>query len=111
MAWFKLDDDFGNHPKIQRAGNAPVGLWVRCATYSARFHLDGKVPIETAYVYGRRAEIDALTEVGLWVPTGDGFLIPDFLEYNPSSTKLDAKRAEDRERKARARNGMTGRFE
>lgn len=97
MTWFKLDDAFGNHPKVRRAGNAAVGLWVRCATYSAQYELDGKVPAELAEHYGSTEEIDALIETRLWVMNGAGFIIPDFLEFNPSAEEakeIRAKRAD-----------------
>ena len=60
MSWFKLDDTFGAHPKVIHAGNAATGLWVRCATYSAQYLLDGHIPYDVARRYGKPSEIQTL---------------------------------------------------
>lgn len=104
MPWFRIDDTFADHPKVTAAGNAAVGLWVRCGTYSSRFLLDGQVPDDVVRHYGNRREIDRLVESRLWVPAdGGGFLMPDFLDYNPSSqqVKLERKRAAEKKRRQR----------
>jgi hypothetical protein len=98
MTWFRLEDSFANHPKVLKAGNAAVGLWVRCGTYSSQYLLDGHVPLEIAKGLGRPGEIDTLLETRMWIQNGDGFLIPDFLEYQPSREEVEAERA---------RRGMT----
>lgn len=90
--WFRLDDGFHGHPKVRRAGNGAVGLWVRCATYSAQYGLDGAVPTEVAEDYGTGREAAAVTRAALWVPSDDGYRIPDFLEYNPSAAEVAAGR-------------------
>jgi hypothetical protein len=113
MAWFRLDDKFHAHPKVMRAGNAAVGLWVRCGTYSAGYGGDGCVPAEIIAKYGDRREVAALVAARLWVPCDDGMLIPDFLQYNPSKAEDDERRRRDAERKRvgrgnvdRGRNGQ-----
>ena len=111
MPWFRLEDSFYNHPKVNRAGNAATGLWVRCGTYSAQYLTDGHVPAEVARVFGRTREIVSLLEAHLWEENGDGFLIPDYLEYNPSKDQVLADRAAARERQARRRRDQHGKFE
>lgn len=103
MPWFRLEESFHHHPKVRRAGNAATGLWVRCATYSAQYLTDGVVPTEVVHEYGRSREIDALMTSGLWVRNGDGFLIPDYLDYNPSAEQVRADRARARERQRKVR--------
>ena len=110
MAWFKLDDHFGNHPKVNKAGNAATGLWVRCATYSAQYLTDGHIPIEIARQMGNTREINALLTAGLWVQNGDGYVIPDYLEFNPSRAQVEADREAARERMDRRRRGTNGEF-
>jgi hypothetical protein len=100
MSWFKLDDNFGNHPKVNRAGNAAAGLWVRCGTYCAQYLTDGHIPLEVAGQFGNRKEIEALLDAGLWVQNGDGYVMPDYLEYNPSREETLTKREAERVRKA-----------
>lgn len=101
--WFKLDDRFHSHWKVVAAGNAAIGLWVRCCTWSADYKRDGKVPADIARMYGTADEMGALADAGLWLPNGDGFVVPDFLEYNPKQN------AEHRAQIAGARRvaGMT----
>ena len=111
MPWFKLDDSFHQHPKVTDAGNAAVGLWVRCGTYSAAYLTDGHIPATTAHKLGSRREIDALVKSRLWVPNGDGFLMPDYLEYNPSAEQVRAERAKARERQAKRRRNNNGEYE
>jgi len=99
MAWFRVDDQFHSHPKVMRAGNAAVGLWVRCGAYCAGYGLDGMVPNEIIGKYGNGREVDALVTTRLWVPTDDGMLIPDFLQYNVSKAEDEERRKRDAERK------------
>ncbi len=104
MPWFRIDDTFADHPKVTSAGNAAVGLWVRCGTYSARFLTDGLVPGQVVRQYGNGREIERLVASRLWVPADDGYLMPDFLDYNPSAeaVKLARKRDAEKKRKQRA---------
>ena len=109
MPWFRLEDSFYNHPKVTRAGNAATGLWVRCGTYSAQYLTDGVIPAEVAHTFGRAAEIDKLLRTRLWVETKEGFLMPDYLEYNPSADQVRADRAAARDRQRRAREAAQAR--
>lgn len=104
MPWFRLDESFHHHPKVVRAGNAAVGLWVRCGTYASQYLTDGAVPADIAQAYGRPREIDKLLSTRLWVENGaTGFLMPDYLDYNPSKEQVEIDRAMARERQRRAR--------
>lgn len=94
MTWFRLEDDFYDNPKVLRAGNAAIGLWVRCACYSARHLTDGYIPADIARRDGRPKEIDALVDSTLWIANGSGFVMPDFLDFNPSKTEVKQRRAE-----------------
>ncbi len=112
MPWFRLEDTFGGHPKVDQAGNAATGLWVRCATYSAQYLLDGHIPADVARRYGKPREINALLNAGLWIQNGDGgYVIPDYLEFNPSRQQVLAKREADRQRQARQRRDTNGTYE
>jgi hypothetical protein len=102
MVWFKVDDRFHQHPKVRTAGNAAIGLWIRCGTYCSQYETDGFVPRNVADSYGTRVQIDKLIRAGLWVPVNGGWQMSDYLDYNPSHQVLDQKRKVDRERKRRA---------
>jgi len=103
MTWFRLDDNFHDHPKVIRAGNAAVGLWVRCATYSSSYLTDGYIEADIARARGTRREIDRCVDSTLWVPNGSGFLMPDYLEYNPSAEQVREERAKARQRMRKRR--------
>lgn len=103
MPWFRLDDDFHSHPKVRDAGNCAVGLWVRCGTYAAHYLTDGYVAGDIAGELGSRREADRLVDAELWVPNGAGFIIPDYLEYNPSAEQVRRDRENARKRAAKWR--------
>ena len=63
MPWFKIDDSSHSHPKFVRAGNAALGLWVRCGAYSAQHLTEGHVPAEIVRVYGSPAQAAKLVKV------------------------------------------------
>lgn len=111
MAWFRVEDSFHFHPKVRAAGNAAIGLWLRCATYAAHYGTDGAVPADVALGYGKRREIDALVISGLWLPNGDGWVMHDYLDYNPTAEQVRAKRAAARARMARQRRNDDGQFD
>lgn len=118
MPWFKIDDSSYSHPKFRRAGNAALGLWLRCGAYSAQHLLEGRVPGVIAKDFGTTAQVKKLVDVGLWHATGhdclrcpqpaDGdYLMHDFFEGGRNSTRAQVetsrKNAADRQAKARAR--------
>lgn len=103
MSWFRLDDKFHNHPKVIDAGNAAIGLYVRCGTYCADHSTDGRVPEAVARMYGTRKEIAQLLASNLWKKEGDEYVIPDYLAFNPSKERVVADRAAAAERQRVAR--------
>jgi hypothetical protein len=111
MPWFKLDDGFYDNPKVARAGNAAIGLWVRCATYSARHLTDGYIDTAVARTYGTPREIERCLDSQMWIQNGTGLIMPDYLEYNPSAEQVRAERAKARDRMARRRHDNTGQFD
>jgi hypothetical protein len=101
MPWFRLEDSFHSHPKVQQAGNAAAGLWVRCGTWSAQYLTDGLIPPEVYGSYGRTREVEQLVTSRLWVRMDGGMLMPDYLDYNPSKADVEQRRKVDAERKRR----------
>lgn len=111
MAWAKLDDQFNNHPKTREAWRTDpvsVGLYALALSWAAQYETDGRVT--PAWVEDqlpdeeqRTSAVSALVNAGLWVENGNGWVIHDYLEYNPSKAEIQAKREADKQRKARAR--------
>ena len=104
MAWIKLDDHFGDHPKVVALSDAAFRLHVNAFCYCGRHLTDGKITqgaIEHL-PYGDRApqlleELLTPQEAGrapLWqvLPSGD-FQIHDWLEYNRPASRVKAERA------------------
>lgn len=100
MAWVRLDDQFHDHPKVVDAGPLAEALFFRGLTYAARYLTDGFVP---AGVLRRMGDMDAVAEAGrlvacgLWETTEGGWLIHDYLDYQPSKERV----VEDRAKNAR----------
>ena len=116
MPWFKVDDGFHCHPKVLRAGNEAVGLYVRCGSYAAQQLTDGFIPEHIALLYGSETLAETLVRAGLWRRTRGGWRMPDYLDYNPSKKQVQAEREKTRERvrkhresagKSKDRNGVT----
>jgi hypothetical protein len=103
VSWFRVDDRFYDHPKVLAAGNAAVGLWTRCGTWSSDHLTDGRIPYDVARLKGNKREIDGLLRSTLWVDNGTEYIMPDYLEFNPSSESVKARRAADAERQQRGR--------
>ncbi len=118
MPWFVVDDNAHSHPKMIAAGNAALGLWLRCGAYAAQHLTDGIVPGVIAKMYGSKPQITRLIAAGLWhehghtckrpkcaQPAPGDYYIHDYLDpYNPSREEVEGKRkrAADKKRAYRA---------
>lgn len=74
MVWFKVDHHQAAHPAALKAGNAALGLWVRCGCWLSVYPKpDDIVPIEVARSFGTPAQIRRLVDSGLWVEAEGGY--------------------------------------
>ena len=96
MAWAKLDDGFADHPKVIEAGPLASWLFVCGLTYCARQLTDGFIPAgqmrKLADVDNAKELAQTLVSVGLWEECDGGYMIHDYLEYNPSRERVLATR-------------------
>ena len=116
MAWVRLDDGYPEHPKVDRVGYAAAWLNVCAWAYCARNLTDGFVPNDRvdrlSTVPRPRQQVARLVEAKLWEVTDGGYLIHDFLDYNPSREQVandrtnNARRAHEW-RESRRTNGRT----
>ncbi len=91
MGWLRLDDAFGDHPKIIGLSDRAFRAHVMGLLYCARHLTDGIVPRAAA---PKVAAVRELERAGLWTSTrGGGWLIHDFLDYNPSKAETLDKRS------------------
>ena len=116
MTWFKVDDQLAFHKKARTAGNLAMGLWVRAGSYCGAQLSDGHVDADVIPLLGGKpADVRRLIKARLWHDTGhdcadcpqpedpDGYVFHDWMAHQPSRSKVEEKRAEDRDRKAAAR--------
>ena len=108
MTWFKVDDRFGDHPKVIAAGNAAVGMWIRCGAWCAQHGADGRVPKQLLSRFGTQTQANRLVEVGLWQDGGDVYVFRDWAEYQPLAAETQARR---RERADAGKRGAEARWE
>ncbi|MEU3613440.1 hypothetical protein ABZ725_14150 [Streptomyces sp. NPDC006872] len=122
MPWFRIDDKAHSHPKLIKAGNAALGLWLRCGAYAAQHLTDGVVPGVVAELYGTKPQAAKLVKAGLWHEHGHGcsggcpnpspgdYVFHDFLEdgRNTSRARHEAEKKKARERQSKHREGIRG---
>jgi hypothetical protein len=119
MTWFRVDDGFPEHPKLEALEREPlrymaaITLWTVMGCDCARRLTDGFVSSERLDKVLRRlgkhtiAGAEALVEIGLWDPVDGGWCYHDWEEYQPTKRAVVAKRKEDAERKRAARANRT----
>lgn len=93
MSWFRLDDQGAFHAKVIAAGNEAYGAWCRAGQWSSYHGTEGKIPRATALTIAKQKIWERLVVAGLCESQGDdGWLIHDFLDYNPSAEEVRSKR-------------------
>jgi hypothetical protein len=98
--WFKVDDSFWSHPKVIAAGNAAIGLWVRCGAYAAQHMTDGFIPASLVKQIGSAGLVARLVDAGLWTPVDNpcGYLMHDWPDYQPTRATALLRRESNAER-------------
>lgn len=135
MPWVRLDEDFPDHPKVVTAG--PLAGWMHvCALAYCNRHLtDGFVPhaqIARLVNFAGIVDLDEdpgpidardlpdvspydlaerLVNLGIWEKRQGGYLIHDFLDYQPSRAEIEAQRKvkKDAGRAGGVRSGVSRR--
>ena len=91
MTWTKLDEGFVDHPKINRLSDGAFRLHVSGMVTASRLLSNGFIETDRAprlVPRFKRAHITELEQVGVWEPVRGGWLIHDFLLYNPSAAQV-----------------------
>lgn len=119
MPWIKIDDQFADHPKIAEVGPLAGFLYVAGLCYCGRYLTDGFIPRgqvrKLIDVDDVTPLLTALVMAELWDECDGGYLVHDYLEYNPSGEQVKAERkaAAERQKTFRERrrqaNGRLGR--
>jgi hypothetical protein len=114
MGWLRLSGTFPENPKVIDVGPRAAFVYVACLCWSAEHETDGHIPMAVFNHYtpytSRHRLVTKLSPDGggLMVPVDTGFVIPDFADFNPTHEQQEQRRAADRARQARWRNGVTG---
>lgn len=116
MAWVKLDDGFAEDPVIAGLSHAAFRLYFAALGRSSRKLTDGHLtPTDVTVLrienrVGPKA-VTELEESGKWVRNGNGgYVIQNYLKYNPSAETIKERRKADAERQRSHRhrpNGVT----
>ncbi len=105
MTWFKLDDQFDDHPKFVGLPDSALAVWVRGLAYCSRHGTDGYISWQVAgklVAGGRRTRvIQYLLDRAIWEPVEGGYQVHDYTDHQRSKAEIERIRAEARERKAR----------
>lgn len=116
--WAKVDDKLHSHPKWLDCGLAARGLWTTCLSWACDQGTDGRLPRSIVRLHAG-ADADTITaelvDAGLWEVDGNGWLIHNFLAYNPSAEveqerrdHISEVRAEAGRRSGEARRKRSG---
>lgn len=113
MGWFKVDDQLPFHAKTVMAGNAAMGLWVRCGAWSSAHLTDGFIPAHMAnamandgFANGKDDLPSLLLQSGLWDSADGGYQFHDWSLFQPDA-KTEKKRRDDVSR-SRSEAGKKG---
>lgn len=105
MAWAKLDDQFVEHPRISGLSDKAFRLHVASICHAARKLTDGHIShtdcrVLQALTSTRGRHVDELLKAGVWTENGGtGWVIRDYLDYNPPADVVKERRRRDLERK------------
>lgn len=108
MTWFRLDDGWLTHPKMQAIGPKGRELWLAGGLHCAQHLTDGRIEKRAVKVLAAQAEVPhtaarKIVEVGLWLDAGDHYVMRDYLDYQPSREQVERERARWRRYKASGR--------
>ena len=98
MTWFRLDDGWLMHPKVQIVGHQGRALWLAGGLHCAAQLTDGRIEKGIVRVLAAQAEVPVsaakkLVAAGLWIDEGDHYQMHDYLDYQPSKEQVANKRA------------------
>ena len=103
MTWARFDDGFPGHRKVRRLTDGAYRLHTTAICHCAHDLTDGFVtPEDIEDMPSIRQSPKRITELifrELWSVCPGGWMIHDYLDYNPSREQVMAERESARERK------------
>lgn len=111
MPWVRFDDKFPRHRKLRRLSDAAFRLHVSAIHWCSEHLTDGRIPDDelelVSDVKSPRRVVGEL-EKELWERTADSWLIHDYLDYQPSASKVRSEREAKKERQDRWKSRRNG---
>lgn len=109
MGWLKLDDKFPRNPKVLASDLEASWFYVCVLSHCAEqltdgFLADTAVPLVAPHVDAPRDVAERLVAVDLICRVDGGYMVPDYLDFNPSRESVLGRRAKDAERQSRHRS-------
>jgi hypothetical protein len=96
MPWVRLDDRFPSHRKVALLSDRAFRLHVSALCWASENLTEGKILDAElrviAHVRGAKAAAKELEDRKLWDRIDDGWVIHDFLIYNPDRAQVHAER-------------------
>ena len=109
MGWVKIDDQFAGHPKVTAAGPQAGWLFVAGLCYAGQHLTDGFIPSSALpLIYGTKRLAERLVSAGMWETAEGGYIIHDYLVYQPTKAKVLAERDAAKQRMFGRRSGEHG---
>lgn len=95
MSWVKIDDQFPYHRKVIAAGLEGRALYITALCYTAHQLTDGFIPESVmpvlevlSGVANVKQTASKLLDVCLWDACENGYMIHDYLDYNPTKEEV-----------------------
>jgi hypothetical protein len=105
--WIKLHDNFATNLKVLAAGEDAAWLYVCGLLYCSANLTDGIIPTPALRTLTAKKDAKTLARIlvreGLWIETGTGWEVHDYLGVQRSKAQIMAQRERARDRKAKSR--------
>ncbi|MGB1276937.1 MAG: hypothetical protein ACPG77_14420, partial [Nannocystaceae bacterium] len=123
MSWVRVDDNLGDHPKLEELSDAAFRLHIRAMCWSQRHATGGRVPDGSLPGLARGKAIKRLTtelqtcvpipgKAPLWERVEGGWQMHDWGDFNSTAEQADERKAEIRRKRQEAgRQGAARRWQ
>lgn len=110
MTWFRVDDGFYDHPKVEALGLATVGLWTVAGSWCAKHLTDGRISVSVIRRLGGTVrQAKSLVSAGLWTELdANSYQFKDWNDYQPRRNDVLAEREAAKARMAEVRARRRG---
>ena len=113
MTYLQVDDCFPTHPKVVGLSHRAFRLHITALCYCAQNLTDGLIAKDALPVVGAvagkgRALTDELEAAGVWRSVPEGWVMHDYLDWNPSRTDVQKRKTVARANANKRWNGNAG---